>query len=142
MSRTYVGRREDGGKRVEVAGAGWTRPLANRGHHRDSGFGWGRQAAGSVSLAHSILWDVLGGDSSDGMAITFAGDVIAMLPDEAFVLDEVDVRDWLYEQQHRRMDGHELVEHLGSIALAEPEQEAEVLRGLVDRCWSARSLTN
>jgi len=132
----------DGGKWVEVTGAGWTRPLANRGHHRSTEFGWGGQAAGSVSLAHSILWDLLGSESSEGLAVIFAGDVICRLPDDSFALAEHDVRDWLAGRDTRRMHPDELVEHLGSIALAEPEEEADVLRGLVDRCWTARSLVN
>lgn len=142
MSRTYVGRRAKGSKRVEVLTSGTTTPLVNRGQYRSQGFGWGGQAAGSVSLAHSILADVLGTESSDGMAILFAGDVISTLPEESFALEEQEVRHWLESQLERRMSPVELVEHLGSIALAEPHEEAEVLRGLLDRCWSGQSLTN
>ena len=142
MSRTYVGRRQAGGKWVDVVARGRIRPLVNRGQHRSRGFGWGAEHAGSVSLAHSILWDVLGSETSEGLAITFAGDVICRLPDESFTLAEQEVRAWLEGHGQRRMDPEELVEHLGSIALAEPEEEADVLRGLVDRCWTARSLVN
>jgi len=127
---------------VEVLVAGRTRPLVDRRHRRSSGFGWGAQTVGSVSLAHSILWDVFGEETSDGLAITFAGDVLCRLPDDAFTLHEAQVRDWLEGQYQRPLSQRELVEHLGSIALAEPEEEAEVLRGLVDRCWNARSLAN
>lgn len=141
MKRMYFGCRHDGGKRVEVSGTGSRRQLVDR-HHRDTAFGWGRQAAGSVSLARAILMNVLGEECSEGMAITFAGDVLAELPDAAFVLGETDVRDWLDGQQDERMDQDELFEHVASIALVEPERETEVLRGLIDRCWTARSLTN
>jgi len=127
---------------VEVLVAGRIRPLMDRRHHPSRGFGWGAQTVGSISLAHSILWDVLGGETSDGLAITFAGDVLSRLPDDAFTLHEAQVRDWLEGRQQRPMSARELVEHLGSIALAEPEQEADALRGLVDRCWNARSLGN
>ena len=142
MNRTYIGRRQAGGKWVDVVAKGRIRPLVNRGHHRARGFGWGAERAGSVSLAHSILWDVLGAETSEGLAVTFAGDVIGRLPDECFTLAEEDVRDWLEGRGQHRMDPNELVEHLGSIALAEPEEEADVLRGLLDRCWTARSLVN
>jgi len=142
VSRTYVGRRQDDGKWVEVVAAGAIRPLVNRDDHRSEGFGWGAQAAGSVSLARAILWDVTGAEAGDGIAVTFAGDVLARLPNEAFLLEEHVVRRWLERQGRRPMDPRELVEHLGSIALAEPEEEAAVLRGLVDRCWSAQGLVN
>lgn len=142
MNRTYVGRRQAGGKWVDVVARGRIRPLSNRGRHRSRGFGWGAESAGSVSLAHAILLDVLGTETSEGLAITFAGDILCRLPDESFTLAEYEVRDWLEGRGQRPMDAIELVEHIGSIALAEPEQEADVLRGLVDRCWTARSLVN
>ena len=125
-----------------VSGGTWSRPLVDRDRHRASGFGWGARVAGSVSLARSILFDVTGTESGDGLAITFAGDVLAQLPDDAFTLAEHEVRDWLQDQYVRRMGPHELVEHLGAVALAQPEEEAEMLRGLVDRCGTARSLVN
>ena len=142
MGRTYVGRRQAGGKWVDVVASGRIRPLVDRGHRRSKSFGWGAVGAGSVSLAHAILEDVLGTETSEGLAITFAGDVICRLPEESFTLGEGEVRDWLEGRGQRPMDPDELVEHLGSIALADPEEEAEVLRGLVDRCWTARSLVN
>jgi len=127
---------------VDVVAAGQIEPLINRGAHRAGGFGWGDRAAGAVSLAQSILWDLLGTTSTDGVAIMFAGDVIANLPRPSFTLEEREVRNWLGAHECWRMTSLELVEHLGSIALAEPEEEAEALRGLLDRCWTERSLVN
>jgi len=95
-----------------------------------------------VSLAHAILWDVLGVKSSQSVAVVFAGDVIARLPEDSFSLSEQEVRHWLDARDPPRMSADELVEHLGSLALAEPEEEAVALRKLVDRCWTVRSLVN
>ncbi len=140
MSRTYVGHQQEDRRWVDIIASGTVTPLTNRGRWSGS-FGWGSRAAGSVSLARSILWDVTGTDSSDGMAIMFAGDVIAQLPED-FALSEHEVRDWLETQLLPRMSPHELVEHLGTIALADPDEESENLRGLVDRCWTGSALAN
>lgn len=145
MTRRYIGRQlDDGSARVDVYTADRVSPLVDRDHHHDRGFGfgWGDAAVGSVSLARAILTDFLGVETADAVAVIFAGDVLSRLPGEAFALDETEVRDWLNRQQQRQLSSTELVEHLGSIALAEPDEEAEVLRGLVDRCWSGRALVN
>jgi hypothetical protein len=143
MTRRYIGRQlDDGRARVDVYTADRVSPLVDRDHHHDRGFGWGDTAVGSVSLARAILTDVLGVETGDGIAVIFAGDVLSRLPGKAFALDETEVRDWLNTQHHRQLSSTELIEHLGSIALAEPDEEAEVLRGLVDRCWSGRALVN
>jgi hypothetical protein len=143
MTRRYIGRQlDDGSARVDVCTADRVSPLVDRDDYRSRSFGWGGTAVGSVSLARAILSDVLGVETGEGMAVIFAGDVLARLPGEAFALDEEEVRDWLATQHERRLTSAELVEHLGSIALAAPEEEAEVLRGLVDRCWTGRALVN
>lgn len=143
MTRRYIGRQlEDGSVRVDVYTADRVRALVHRDDDRSRGFGWGGTAVGSVSLARAILSDVLGVETGEGMAVTFAGDVLSRLPGEAFALDEEEVRDWLDCQNERQLSSTELVEHLGAIALAAPEDEAEALRGLVDRCWTGRALVN
>lgn len=140
MSRTYVGHQQDEHRWVDIIAAGRRTPLASYGA-RSGSFGWGGRTAGSVSLARSILWDVTGTEWGDGVAIMFAGDVISRLPED-FALSEHEVRHWLERQAPPRMSPDELVEHLGEIALADPEEESENLRGLVDRCWTGRSLVN
>lgn len=147
--RKYIGRQlAGGGGHVEVHTPDEVCPLMNRDRRRGGdrrrgqGFGWGGASAGSVSLARAILWDVVGVELGEGIAVIFAGDVLARLPGDAFALDEDEVREWLRAQHDRRLSATELVEHLGAIALADPDDEAEALRGVVDRCWTARSLVN
>jgi len=143
MTRKYIGRHlDDGSARVDVYTADRVSPLVDRDDRRSRDYGWGGTAVGSVSLARAILSDVLGVETGEGMAVIFAGDVLSRLPEKAFALDEEEVRDWLDSQTERRLTPTELVEHLGTIALAEPEEEAETLRGLVDRCWMGHALVN
>jgi len=95
-----------------------------------------------VALAHAVLSDVYGTPASDGLAVTFAADVVARLPEGEFVLREDSIRRWRDGRPVHRMSGDELVEHLGAIALADEDDEEETLARMVERCWSGGCIGN
>ena len=130
MTRIYFGRLEATGGSVAVQTPDGVRHLA------------APTGPAPIPLAHAVLADLLGATVTDGLAVTFAGDVVSRLPRGDFVLGEGAIRDWLEGRGAERMTPDELVEHLGSIAGADADEEAGPVARLLDRCWSPQALAN
>ncbi|HEX8102378.1 MAG TPA: DUF6166 domain-containing protein [Solirubrobacteraceae bacterium] len=135
MNRIYVGRRQGGGSRVDVFARDGISALSDA-----DGGAWGTAGPGTVTLAHALLADVFGTGASDGLAVTFAGDVLAELPRDGFALSEEDVRRWLQPVPARRLTGAEVIDHLGAVAVADEDDEARLLGRIIQRCWDERTL--
>ena len=140
MARTYVGRRHQNTGQVDVFGPDGIFPVDDGWVDPVHGFTWGQDIRGAVGLAHALLADVFGLEATEGLAVTFAADVIGHLPAEGFALSEDDVRRWLNPPPNRRLSPPELVDHLGSVAIADKEDEAVLLRRIVERCWDDRTM--
>ena len=140
-NRTYVGRLERGGGWVDVHTDEGVSPLPCQPPPIE-GAHWCEDRAATVSLAHAVLSDVFGAPASDGLAVTFAADVVAHLPEGEFTLGEQTIRRWRAGGPPNRMSGDELVEHLGAIALADEDDEHEALARLVETCWSGGAIHN
>jgi len=142
MSRTYVGRRHLGTGQVEVFGPAGISPLDDGWVDPAHGFGWGGETRGALALAHAMLADIFGLEATEGLAVTFAADVIGQLPAEGFALGEDEIRRWLNPPPNAspRLTPPGLVEHLGSVAIASKEDEALLLSRIVERCWDERTM--
>lgn len=140
MARTYVGRRDDSAGRVDVYGPGGVSALRDASTDRPRPFSWGAVDGDAVALAHALLADVFGVGATDGLAVTFAADVIAQLPPAGFALGEDDVRRWRDPPRERRLTPEELIDHLGAVAIADEDDEAALLDRIVARCWDEREL--
>jgi len=140
--KVFVGRRSGGVAQVEVYGPEGIAPLDDAWVDPAHGFAWGAPNQGSLALAHAVLASVFGVTATEGLAVTFVADVITRLPAQGFVLDEEDVRRWLDPPAGTRLTHSELVEHLGAIALADDEEQAELRHRIVERCWDDRTLRN
>lgn len=139
MSRIYFGRLGGDGGSVAVHTPDGVLELAA---HATAGGGSRPGGPVTVAMARALLGDLLGAPVTDGLAVTFAGDVFARLPAGDFVLGEGAIRDWLAGRRPARMTGGELVEHLGRIAVADEVEESGALARLLDRCWGPQALAN
>jgi hypothetical protein len=135
VSTTYVGHRNDGTGAVDVYGPEGIEPLQNRWDDGGEVFGWGRDLRASVALARALLSDVYGVAASDELAEGFAADVVMRFPRAGFAVEAEQIRAWGRPRAARRLTPDALVELLGSIAVADEDDEARLRHQIVDSCW-------
>jgi hypothetical protein len=140
MARTYVGRVRDGEAHVLVFEVDGVRPLPNRARRPNLAFGWGGPAQASTALAQSLLWDVLGCAPTPLLAAGFTAEILDHLPIPDFELDEIAVRRWLSARGVRALSPEELEFHLGRLDVASPEDTADLMCDLIERCWDEHTL--
>ncbi len=95
---TYVARLEPRGAVVYVLRDRGVERLADRGPFAAGDFGWGYAGEGTLDLAHSLLWDVLGHAPGARVAGSFGGEVLERLPVAGFVLTGDEVARWLRDR--------------------------------------------
>lgn len=140
VGRTYVGRRDGGTGTVDVYGPDGVRPLGDRWNDCARDFGWGADPGGSIALARALLADAFGVAATEGLATGFAAEVVSRFPSAGFAVGEDEIRGWGTPPASRTLTGDELVEHLGGIALADEDDEANFLSRIVERCWDDQTL--
>lgn len=110
------------------------------GERRPTGYRWGREACDAAELAESLLSDALGVPAPAQLVTVFTEDVVAQLPRGDFRIEEWEIHRWLAGRRPRTLTTDGLVEHLGAIAVADPDEEAAMLRCLLDHCWRETTL--
>lgn len=141
MKTTYVGsRRGAGAVTVEVYGPDGVKPLGDRWQDQACHFDWGQDFSGSVILARALLSDAYGVAAAEDLAVSFAADVVSRFPSAGFAVDMEDVCRWGTPPAARRLTPGELVEMLGGIAVADEDDDAELLRRIMERSWSEKGL--
>jgi hypothetical protein len=141
MTRTYVGHHERGDYGwVEIHSGELVYPLLRAGEHRPAGYHWGHDACDAAELADSLLSDALGSPAPRHLVTVFTQDIVAHLPCADFRIEEWEIHRWLAGRRPRTLTPDELVEHLGAIAIADPDEEAAGLRRLLDHCWDETTL--
>ena len=140
MTRTYVGHREGGAAKVHVYSRNGVHELRAHSARQTRDFQWGGQPSKSLWLAESLLWDVLGHRPPHPLVAVFTADFLTRLPDEGFAVEADEILRWLGHSDAPAMDQEELVQHLGTIALRDDEEETQLLVELMSPCWDERSL--
>jgi hypothetical protein len=91
----YRGYRTTAGYLVQRSNGTWLLPVSQGEASSIEGFEWGRRSAGTLSLAYTLLADVLGEVAAADLYQPFGEEWIARLPDNGVGLQWEISADWV-----------------------------------------------